>query len=221
MGAPKLMPEDLVEIRRRYAAGETQDVLATVYRVGQTTISRVVRGQHRDTARAVSYRSVDWSAVSDDERDERRRASRAAWVKRNPQKMDAARRAWKTRNRARVAVNGKRWRANNAAAIRDRRRARSAEDEQFRAGICDRAAVRRARKRGAFVERVYRRVVWRRDGGVCGICGLAADPAGWHLDHVVPLALGGEHSYANVQVSHPSCNLAKGGRTPSATAVSS
>jgi 5-methylcytosine-specific restriction endonuclease McrA len=28
----------------------------------------------------------------------------------------------------------------------------------------------------------------------------------------VPLALGGEHSYANTQVAHPLCNLRKGSR---------
>jgi 5-methylcytosine-specific restriction endonuclease McrA len=38
------------------------------------------------------------------------------------------------------------------------------------------------------------------------------DPANWHLDHVVPLSRGGEHSYANVQVAHPFCNLSKGPR---------
>jgi 5-methylcytosine-specific restriction endonuclease McrA len=51
--------------------------------------------------------------------------------------------------------------------------------------------------------------VWERDEGVCGICGTAADLSDWHLDHVVPLSKGGEHSYANTQVSHPVCNLRK------------
>lgn len=31
-------------------------------------------------------------------------------------------------------------------------------------------------------------------------------------DHIVPLAEGGEHSYANVQVAHVFCNRSKGGR---------
>jgi 5-methylcytosine-specific restriction endonuclease McrA len=35
----------------------------------------------------------------------------------------------------------------------------------------------------------------------------------WHLDHVVPLAAGGDHSYANTQVSYSACNLAKGAST--------
>jgi 5-methylcytosine-specific restriction endonuclease McrA len=73
-------------------------------------------------------------------------------------------------------------------------------------------ATRRARVRNAFVEFVDREVVFERDRGVCGICGAPSDPANWQLDHVVPLARGGEHSYANTQVSHPFCNQSKGAR---------
>jgi 5-methylcytosine-specific restriction endonuclease McrA len=69
------------------------------------------------------------------------------------------------------------------------------------------------RKAAPIVEDVDRFFVWERDGGVCGICGEFADPAAWHLDHIVPLARGGEHSYANVQVSHPFCNDSKGAKT--------
>lgn len=71
-------------------------------------------------------------------------------------------------------------------------------------------AARRARKRNQFVEPVDPQIVWERDEGVCGLCGKPADYADWHMDHVVPLARGGEHSYANTQVSHPACNLEKG-----------
>jgi 5-methylcytosine-specific restriction endonuclease McrA len=34
----------------------------------------------------------------------------------------------------------------------------------------------------------------------------------WDLDHVIPLSKGGEHSYDNVQVTHPSCNRKKGAK---------
>lgn len=32
------------------------------------------------------------------------------------------------------------------------------------------------------------------------------------LDHVVPLARGGEHSYRNVKLAHPLCNSRKGAK---------
>lgn len=86
---------------------------------------------------------------------------------------------------------------------------KSAEDEQ----------VRRSRKAGLSVERVYRTVVWKRDAGVCHLCLLPADPADWHLDHVLPIAAKGTHEYANVAVSHPLCNRQKQARPGSADAA--
>jgi 5-methylcytosine-specific restriction endonuclease McrA len=52
--------------------------------------------------------------------------------------------------------------------------------------------------------------LWLRDAGLCGICGEPADEAAFHIDHVLPVTLGGTNDEANLQVSHPACNLAKG-----------
>lgn len=67
----------------------------------------------------------------------------------------------------------------------------------------------RARRRDLFVEHVDLLVVLRRDAETCHLCGEAVDLSAWQLDHVVPLALGGPHCYANVAVSHPLCNQSK------------
>jgi hypothetical protein len=71
------------------------------------------------------------------------------------------------------------------------------------------AAKRRMRKISATVEVVKRNEVYQRDGGRCHICGKLV-PKHWHLDHLVPLSQGGEHSYKNVAVSCVVCNLRKG-----------
>lgn len=75
-------------------------------------------------------------------------------------------------------------------------------------------AARRARLRNAFVENVDAQVVYERDEGICGLCDIAVDPTDYHVDHIIPLAKGGEHSYKNVQLAHPSCNLTKGDKLP-------
>lgn len=93
-------------------------------------------------------------------------------------------------------------RANRAATIaryRQKNPNKGSEDEQ----------VRRARKAALFVERVRRQVVWDRDGGICHLCGALADPSDWHVDHVIPIAKGGPHSYGNVAVTHSGCNWSK------------
>lgn len=69
-------------------------------------------------------------------------------------------------------------------------------------------AARRAKAPGNIYP--LRRLVWSRDGGVCQICQEPADPSNWHMDHVVPLALGGPHTLDNLQVAHAVCNQRKG-----------
>ena len=77
-------------------------------------------------------------------------------------------------------------------------------------------ARRRARKAGAYVEDVWRSRVYERDGYVCQLCHKAVrmDKEVPHsraptLDHVIPLAGGGMHEYANVQLAHFICNSRK------------
>lgn len=89
---------------------------------------------------------------------------------------------------------------------------RSDNPERVREAEKSRGAKRRARVAGVRVEDVDRQVVWERDGGICHLCGKPVEGR-WHMDHVVPLALGGAHSYENVAVSHPYCNMSKGIRT--------
>ena len=67
-----------------------------------------------------------------------------------------------------------------------------------------------ARQRGAtVVELVYRSVLFERDHGLCYICHEPVDSAHWHIDHIVPVSAGGDHTYANTAVSHPRCNQSK------------
>lgn len=76
---------------------------------------------------------------------------------------------------------------------------------------------RRARKFGVAYEIVNRTVVFERDGYVCQICGgkTARSRAGTNhpkaptLDHRVPMARGGGHTYANLQCAHRECNWRK------------
>lgn len=54
--------------------------------------------------------------------------------------------------------------------------------------------------------------VFRRDAGICGICNEWVAPKHASMDHKLPLALGGTHTFDNVQLSHLLCNLRKGDR---------
>lgn len=76
---------------------------------------------------------------------------------------------------------------------------------------------KRAERAGVEYEFVNRRRVYERDEWTCHICRDPIDPtAKWpdmmcaSLDHVIPLALGGPHAYANVKAAHWLCNTYKG-----------
>lgn len=86
-----------------------------------------------------------------------------------------------------------------------------------RAGRRVRRSIERARLRGARVEAVDPNKVFERDGWRCCLCGRKTlkgkrgtqHPRAPELDHIVPLAQGGEHSYRNTQCACRSCNAAK------------
>lgn len=90
--------------------------------------------------------------------------------------------------------------------------------EWTRANPKKRAESSRRRKalvKGATeIETFSKEEIWERDRGICGICGLPANEDYWHLDHVIPLSRGGNHTRKNVQVSHPNCNLSKKAKLP-------
>jgi 5-methylcytosine-specific restriction endonuclease McrA len=139
---------------------------------------------------------------------ERSRAERAAYRERNRLKLRAYQREYAKRKPEKLRD----WRAAHPDKMREmNRRARARRDPDI-----DHAyfSARRARKRGAFVERVFRSVLWRRHGGFCGICREVVALRDMHVDHVRPLARGGEHSYANTQPAHPQCNRRKGASLP-------
>lgn len=64
------------------------------------------------------------------------------------------------------------------------------------------------------------RSVYKRDGGICKICGQPCDlndksygqcgPNYPSVDHIIPLSKGGSHTWDNVQLAHMICNSYKG-----------
>lgn len=80
---------------------------------------------------------------------------------------------------------------------------------------------RRARLRGVLVESFDRMEIFLRDGWICQICSAPVnraahfpDPNMASLDHIIPIARGGEHSRANAQTAHLGCNVRKGAKLP-------
>ena len=82
-------------------------------------------------------------------------------------------------------------------------------------------SLRRARIRGVEHERINPLRLFDRDGWHCQICGIATpkklrgtyNKRAPELDHRIPIAMGGGHTWSNVQLACRSCNARKGGHT--------
>lgn len=78
----------------------------------------------------------------------------------------------------------------------------------------------RAAKFGGVCEVVSPIQVFERDGWRCQLCGIKTPkrlrgtykPTAPELDHIIPLSLGGSHTYQNTQCACRACNGAKGAK---------
>jgi 5-methylcytosine-specific restriction endonuclease McrA len=80
---------------------------------------------------------------------------------------------------------------------------------------------RKEQMKRAFVMPVYFSKIYKRDKGICQICGQHVaydkspeDPMGATIDHIIPLSRGGKHHPDNCQLAHRRCNSVKGTAMP-------
>jgi 5-methylcytosine-specific restriction endonuclease McrA len=117
---------------------------------------------------------------------------------RRPERVKAAKDRDYRRNRTSRLAAIKRWRERNP--------------ERVYALAIKGSAKRRSRLDNVIVERIDRLVVFERDRWICGLCLLKVERADASIDHIIPIAKGGDHTYKNVQLAHLKCNLSKGAR---------
>jgi 5-methylcytosine-specific restriction endonuclease McrA len=172
--------------------------------------------KHRETRRAEAaarysenpdparQRMKDWVEANP----ERAKEQSAKWRRENPDRRKEITAKWRGAHKEQIQEANRAYHEANKEAIAAYGRAHRARPD-VKERHSDKEQHRRSLKKHLPAENVKRSVVWTRDGGVCHICGKPAEPANWHLEHIIPLARGGHHVYDNVAVSHPSCNLRK------------
>lgn len=141
-----------------------------------------------------------------------------AWRDANPERARAADVAHREAHREERRANAREWARAHPQETKARLDSWRAANPLRVARISRRAsAVRRARKvDAAVIETVDILVLAERDGWRCGICSEPVDaslrwpdPMCATHDHIIPLARGGDHSYANAQLAHARCNRRK------------
>lgn len=145
------------------------------------------------------------------------RQRKAVWYGANRPRLLAKNQARYQANRTEHMARQRRWVLTQAGAS-SARRAKRAYERRHPEQNAIRNARRYARVRGATVlERIDRLAIAERDGWICHICKqpIPKDrpplhPESLTLDHLVPLAHGGNHSTANVAAAHRRCNIRRG-----------
>ena len=143
---------------------------------------------------------------------ERINARSAEYYAANRERLNARSAEYYAANREKIAE----YYAANAERIK----ARSAE---YRNANPDKNATnsrnRRARKRNADGKHTAAdiRAIFDKQQGLCANCQTKLFKSGskkYHIDHIMPLALGGSNWPENLQCLCPSCNLSKGAKHP-------
>lgn len=169
--------------------------------------------------------------VDDDYRESRKMAARA-WREANKEHQAAYARRYQQENAAFVAALKHAWYQANREVVLARQRedvegsrAKNARyRESHREEWTEAQRRRRALELGANVSETDLEALWT---GTCPLCDEPMDrelrypdPMSKSLDHITPLALGGDHAMGNLQWAHLRCNVAKGARMPELKRVS-
>lgn len=134
-----------------------------------------------------AYKATYYAANAD-----KVRAPSSAWAKANPDKVRAANTAYR-------AANTEKVRATKAAY-------RSANPEAKR--IYDHNRIARKREAGGKLSKCLADKLFKLQRGKCACC---KQPLGtdYHLDHIMPIALGGTNTDDNIQLLRATCNRQK------------
>jgi 5-methylcytosine-specific restriction endonuclease McrA len=149
--------------------------------------------QHKKNAGSQRHRERNPTYYRDLNRQPARAAYLAAWREANVERIRAYAREQQVRYRAEHPTAAAEWWKANPT----KHRLYQAERR-----------FRQATSGPGVSERDWLRLVRRYDGR-CAYCNVQCDP---HMDHVIPLKLGGRHSIGNILPACQSCNSSKGAR---------
>lgn len=121
----------------------------------------------------------------------------AEWAKDNPDAIRIAKQKWYKKNADKEIKRALKWAKDNR--------------EKARANIRNRQARKKKSKGSHTAEEVL--AMLNRQKWKCVACGISIKKRR-HIDHIIPLVLGGPNHIQNLQGLCPSCNCSKNGKDP-------
>ena len=135
------------------------------------------------------------------------RARNAEWAKQNQDKKNEISRKWNELNRHQKREINAVYRAAKNEEIKQKRRVKRQQDPSIERV---KAATRKALKlgNGGSLSKNIVQLLLAKQAGLCACCQQPLNGS-FHLDHIMPLSLGGRNDDSNVQLLLPRCNLQK------------
>ncbi len=193
-----------------YASNSEKDnATSTAWRAANPDQARANNAAYSAKNRVkINARTAAWNAANPD----RVRATHAAWYAANHEKVRAKKAAYYAANREKARTDNAAWVAANPEKVRAIKKAwAAANPENARTHHHN----RRARKAavGGNLSPSLAACLFKLQRGKCPCCGL---PLGtdYHMDHKMPLALGGANEDWNIQLLRGVCNMQKNAKHP-------
>lgn len=143
---------------------------------------------------------------------EKRAESTRKYYEANPDKYSEYQRKYRKANKEKIAELGRKYyEANREKAAERLRKWKKANFDKVRVIEQNRRAKIKCSGGNLSTNIVKKLLILQK--GKCACCGLSLDN-GYHLDHIMPIALGGKNTDDNVQLLTPKCNLSKGAKHP-------
>jgi 5-methylcytosine-specific restriction endonuclease McrA len=130
---------------------------------------------------------------------EQSKANKKAYSLENNEKTKNYFKEWACRNKDKMSEYQKKWKENNRDKVREKDR---------RHKHARRVLSKNKKLSKGLAERLF-----AAQNGKCACCGKGLK-RGFHLDHIIPLALGGENIDRNIQLLLPLCNMKKRDKHP-------
>ncbi len=174
-------------------------------------------GPEPDRIRAKAYYAKNSAALAAaalaryHENPEVRGVYRRGYYRRTREKALDYSKRYRLNNLSACALRGKAYKAKNRRRINDALRLwRTKNPELARRHI----HTRRSRLRGGEISKQAIGFLLKSQRWSCVNCRAPLKETGYHIDHIMPLSLGGKNSDSNIQLLCPSCNLTKSAKHP-------
>lgn len=134
------------------------------------------------------------------------------WQRENAARMKATNKKWREANKERCQIIQLEWRAKNIDKVKEN--ARQWRLKNLRRRAID-EAKRRALKRGCDGSHTIDDVksLLEKQHFKCAWCNKSVRKE-YHVDHIMPLSLGGSNDKRNIQILCPTCNIRKHANHP-------